>query len=438
MKMPSRPSASRRAVIGASASILAAGPTRAAAKASPAKASDAVAEAKALLECYQSFGDKAAGGPGDQAFGAWLEDELKGLGYACARQTYDVPAYEGEASLTAGTARAMLIPQASVVPTAAGGLTAPLYVAEPGRSGPGIALLVLPHARWSTIVGPVARRVQSVLQGGASAVVIVTTGSSGEALALNAPPDKALFDRPVAVLAPKDAEPFLKAAGTGASATLRMDGRAFRRPAYNVTATLKRGATKTLVISTPRSGWFACAGERGSGMAVFVMLARWAARTRLPVDIALTANSGHEYENFGGEHALHDFAPPPANTALWIHLGANVAARDWHERGAMLSPLPSADPQRFLLASADLLPRVRSAFAGQPGLEAPYAADPAIAGGELRNVLAAGYNPAIGIFGGHRFHHSRADDLRCVEPALIPPAVDGFIQIITDVVGKGS
>ncbi len=438
MKTPHRLSASRRAVIGASASVLAAGPSRAAVQTRPDKGSAAVAEAKAILERYQSFGDKAAGGPGDEAFGAWLEGELGGLGYACARQGYDVPAYEGQAVLTAGAARAELIPQASVVPTAAGGVTAPLYVVGTGRAGPGIAILVLPYARWSSVVGVVARRVQGVLDGGASAVVIVTTGPTGEALALNAPPDKAPFDRPVAVLAPKDAEPFLKAAEAGASANLRMDGRAFRRPAFNVTARLERGASKTLMISTPRSGWFACAGERGSGMAAFVMLARWAARAPLPVDVVLVANSGHEYENLGGEHVLRDFAPPPAATALWLHLGANVAARDWHERGAILSPLPSADPQRFMLASAELLPIARAAFAGQPGLEAPYAADPAIAGGELRNVLAAGYKPAIGIFGAHRYHHARADDLRCVEPALVPPVVDGFIQIITAIVGKGA
>ena len=54
-----------------------------------------------------------------------------------------------------------------------------------------------------------------------------------------------------------------------------------------------------------------------------------------------------------------------------MHLGAAVAARDWHERGAQLSPLPSADPQRFLLASGALLNAARAAFAGQPGLEAP-------------------------------------------------------------------
>jgi len=107
-----------------------------------------------------------------------------------------------------------------------------------------------------------------------------------------------------------------------------------------------------------------------------------------------------------------------------------VAARDWHERGAQLSPLPSADPQRFLLGSAKFVPALKAAFAGQPGLENPYAADPERAAGELGSILKAGYDPAMGIFGAHRFHHTRNDDLRCVSPGLVPPVVEAFAKVI--------
>jgi len=430
MKVPAPLSASRRAVLGAPAVLLAA-------SAAEATTPGSDAEAQRILERYHAFGDKAAGGPGDIASGEWLEVELKGLGFNCSRQTYDVPAFEGEATLTSGAARADLIPQAIVVPTLREGLGGPLYLAGAGKSGPGIALLVLDYARWSSAVGQIARRVQAVLDGGASAVIIVTTGPTGEALALNAPVDKPLFDRPVAVMAPKDAGPFLQAAVRGEAATLRVTGRSFRRPAFNVTASLDNGAARTLVISTPRSGWFSCAGERGSGMATWLMLVRWAAGSRLPVNIALVATSGHEYENAGGEHFIHELAPKPDKTALWVHLGANVAARDWHERGTVLSPLPGADSQRYLLASPPLVTSARTAFAGQPGLEQVYPADPALAAGELGNVLRAGYSPAIGIFGGHRFHHARADDLRCVSAPLIPPVVDAFAKVIRGAVAKG-
>ena len=425
--------ASRRTVLGVSASLLAAGPVGAAVAAPGASAGDG--EAQRILERYHGFGVKASGGPGDEASGVWLEGELKALGYACARQPIETPAYEGEAALTCGAARADLIPQAPVVPT--DGVTGPLYVAGAGAGGPGIALVVLPHARWSTALGFVERQVSAALAGGASAVVIVTTGPTGEALALNTPVDRRLFDRPVAVLAPKSAEPFVQAAQRRETATLRMPGRSFRRPAWNVTATLKRGAAKSLIISTPRSGWFGCMGERGSGLTAWLLMAQWAARAKLPVDVALVATSGHEYEYAGGEEYIAHMAPKPDRTALWVHFGANVAARDWHERGTSLSPLPSADPQRYLLASAPLVAAAKAAFKGQPGLEQTYTADPATAAGELSAVLKAGYDPAIGIFGGHRFHHARDDDLRCVQAGLIPPVTNAMVKVVMSALGTG-
>lgn len=422
-------SASRRAILGVGATLLAAAPALGA----PVKAGGSETWALRILERYAGFGDKAAGGPGDDACGEWIEGELKALGYACERQPFEVPAYEGEApTLTIEGARATLIPQAIVMPTP--GLTGRLFV--PNRGQGEIALLVLSYARWSTAKGEVERRVKAAAAGGAKAAVIVTTGPTGEALALNTPADKPLFDIPAAVLAPRDAAPFVEAAAKGATATFAMPGRAFHRPAWNVTATLKRGAGKTLVISTPRSGWFGCAGERGSGLAVWLQLVTWAAKAKLPVNLALVATSGHEYEYAGGEHFIEHLAPKPSETALWVHIGANVAARDWHERGPVLSPLPSADPQRFLLASPPLVAACKAAFAGLPGLEQTYPVDPAQVAGELASIVRSGYDPAMGIFGTHRFHHARGDDLRCVSPALIPPVADAFAQVISGALTK--
>lgn len=426
MTMPRLPAASRRAVLGASAGLVAAGPAAAAAAAPASSAAES--EARRLLERYHSFGDKASGGPGDEACGAWLEGELKAMGYTTHRQVFETPAFEGpEASLTCGTARAVVLPQAIVTPTPAEGLTAPLRMA--GRPGPGIAILVLPYARWSTAKGDIARRVNAIIAEGAQAVILVTTGPTGEAIALNTPVDAPLFDRPVAILAPRAAGPFLAAAAQGQTATLSMAGRSFRRPAWNLTATLKRGAAKSLVLSTPRSGWFGCAGERGTGVAVWHGLAAWAAKAKLPVDVALIATSGHEYEYAGGEHFIATIAPKPADTALWIHIGANAAARDWHELGGALMPLPSADPQRFLMASPALVEPARAAFAGLPGLESPYPGTAQTAAGELGSILHAGYPTVMGVFGSHRYHHARADDLRCVSHALIPPVVEGFRKV---------
>lgn len=385
-------------------------------------------------ERYVGFGEKASGGPGDNACGAWLEDELRRIGYEVRRQPFEVPAFEAQSTtIEIEGAKAAVIPQAVVVPTGPGGVSGPLKLAEDGALEGAIALVVLPHGRWSGLRGAVASRVTAAVEKGAAAVVIVTTGPSGRGLGLNAPVERSLFDRPVAILAPREAGPFVAAARVGQRATLRIAGRVFRRPAYNLIGALKRGAGRTVVLSTPRSGWFACAGERAPGVAVWLALCGWAARLLPDVDIEALCTSGHEYDNAGGAHYLEGgAAPAPDKTALWVHLGANVAARDWHELGPELAPLPGVDSQRYLMASPGLLASARAAFKGQPGLEQVYEGTAQNSAGELTNILRAGYPQAIGVFGGHRLHHAREDDLRCLMTPHARLAAQAFAQVLRD------
>jgi hypothetical protein len=431
---------SRRGLLGGAGlvGLAAAGPAAAAA------AQAGAAALQATLERYFAFGDKASGGAGDTASGAWLEGELGKLGYGCHRLAFEVPFFDArQATLTCGEARATVIPQAIVAPTGPQGLTGPLHLTEDGARDDlkgAIALIPLPFKRWVALADPrVARPLAEAVRRGAAGVVLVTTGPTGEAVALNVSTHRPPVERPVAILAPKDAPPFVAAAAQGKTATLTLDGQGggkARRPAFDLVARLDRKAAKTLVISTPRSGWFGCAAERGSGLAVWLELARWLARSNHAVNVELLATSGHEYEYLGGELYLAQAAPPPASTKLWVHIGASAAARDWHELGPRLLPLPSADSQRVLTATADILARTRAAFHGVTGLEATYLADKAMAGGELVNVLDAGYRTAIGLYGGHRYFHTRGDDMRCVSGDLVRPVESAFRAAIAAALGQ--
>jgi hypothetical protein len=420
----------RRHVLGA-AGALAAGGLAAGVEAAPGNG-PAGADPnwlQAVLERYAGFGVKASGGPGDEACGAWLEDELKRAGYACERHGFQVPFFDpARVTLVSGSAQAGVIPQAIVRPTGPGGMTGVLRLADrTGDLSGTIALIVLPFKRWGGVSDPqVAQPVADALKRGAIAIVAITVGPTGEAIALNTSPDKPPFDRPVVILAPKDAQSFLAAAADGGTATLTVDGKGGRRTAWNLIARLDRKAPKTLILSTPRSGWFTCAAERGSGLASWLSLAHWLAATPLGVNVELLATSGHEYTYFGGERYLREKAPPPAQTKLWVHIGASLAARDWHELGPELRPLPSADAQRVLTATADVMGPVSRAFHGLPGLEATYPADRGNAGGELVNVLEAGYHSAIGEYGIHRYFHTQRDDMRCVSGELVAPVAAAF------------
>jgi hypothetical protein len=77
-----------------------------------------------------------------------------------------------------------------------------------------------------------------------------------------------------------------------------------------------------LLIATPLSGWFNCASERGTGIAI----ARWLALALVQggVRVGLLGTSGHELFNVGLERYL---ARPTTKPAAVIHVGASVAAR---------------------------------------------------------------------------------------------------------------
>jgi hypothetical protein len=395
---------------------------------------DLTARVAADLDNYIGFGSKQAGGAGDNACGAWLSSEIEALGFKVEQQPVSVPYFVPErADLRCGDSKASVWPQPIVVPTGPEGVTGPLVrIDGAGRpAGPlagAIALLELPHARWSTAIAkPVREPIAAAFAAGARAVVVITNGPTGKVIALNADGRKPMFAGPVALLAPADAGPFLAAAIKGDPATLTVTGENGRRPASNFIGRLDRGKQSWLAVSTPRSGWYGCAGERGGGIAAWLWLARWASKAVTRHNLAFICNTGHEYENLGAAEALKATAPRPADTHFWLHLGANVASQEWHDLTGQV--LPSVDTQRFLSVTPALLPLAREVFAGQVGLEAPYSSA-VLSAGEQIEILAAGYPHVAAVFGLHRYHHVAGDDARCVSAANVARAALAFQKLI--------
>lgn len=422
----------RRGFLAGSAAL----PLAAAAHAEGTETAAAVARD---LDRYLGFGNKQSGGDGDTACGRWLASELERAGFAVDKPAISVPWFApGDCAIAAGDARAALWPQPIVVPTPAGGVSGPLVrVDGAGRADAplegAIALVDLPYGRWSSALAkPIRGPIDAAFSAGARAAVVVTNGPTGRVIALNADGREPMFAGPVGLLAPADAAPFLAAAMAHAPATVTLGGQGGRRPAFNVIGRLDRGKGRWITVSTPRSGWTSCGGERGGGIAAWLDLARWAPGALPDHDLAFLCNSGHEYENLGAEESLKAVAPKPAETHFWLHLGANFAARDWHEGLFGLAPLPGPDSQRYLVVSPPLLPAARRLFAGLVGFEAPYPSD-SISAGELTAIIKAGYPSVAGLFGVHRFHHVEGDDARCVPPEPVAAAIAAFRRLLTAV-----
>ena len=388
------------------------------------------------LERYVGFGIKRAGGVGDTACGNWLASALQAAGYKIERQQISVPYFESHtAELVCEGLEASVHPQPIVVPTGPNGVSGPLVRVDgqgrwEGAMEGAIALIDLPFARWSSLFTKSAHEpIRKAVAARAAAVVAITNGPTGKLIALNTDGRNPMFGCPLALIAPDDAGQFLAFAMARRNARLRIEGKGGRRPAFNFVGRLERGRGRWLVVSTPRSGWFACAGERGPGVAVWLDLARRAAQHFTNHNLAFICNTGHEYEYLGAAEAMRQIAPPAQETDFWLHLGANVAARDWHTLGGHISPLPSADSQRYLSISPDLLALAAKIFAGQPGLEAPISSGK-MSAGELDEVIKAGYAPAAGVFGIHRFHHVAEDDIRCLNSSATVEAADSFFSFL--------
>lgn len=392
-----------------------------------ARAQDAdaalVARLQADLKQHAAFGPKNSGSPGDTATADWIARRLRTSGYRVQESTFEAPYFvTRRARLTSGRTSVDVLPQAPAITTTAAGLTTPLALVTDtvGDVKGRIALVVLPFGRHAALFATrgIGQTVRRAADAGARAIVIVTTGPSGLAVALNVP-EEGFVSIPMAMLAPKDAEPFVQAARAGAEATLIVDGEATHRPSKNIVARIERG-DRWLAISTPRSGWSHCVAERGTGTAVFLEMAEWAMKRFPSHSLFLMNTGGHEFM-FAGSHRVLNQAPPPEKTAVWTHIGASLATRDAMERDGKLVMLDTVDPQRTLMATDTARAAAAEAFAGLSGYEKPGIVQPNA--GELSTFTDKGYRTAFAAIGVHRWFHTSEDTLERVDARLLAPVL---------------
>lgn len=391
---------------------------------------------RADLEQHAASGDKFSAGPGDLATATWIAGRLRRQGYRVEESEFQAPFFVKRAArLTLGSASTEIVPQAPVVPTGPAGVTARLALVENtvGDVRDRIALVVLPSGRHAALFPErgIGRTVMDTARAGAKAIVMVTTGPSGEAVALNCPEDP-FVPMPAAVLAPKHAERFVAAAKTGAEATLVVDGDATHRPSRNVVARVERG-DRWIVISTPRSGWYGCVGERGTGTAVFLELTDWAVRRFPNLSIFAMNTGGHEYFGLGSRRVL-DQAPPPSSTIAWAHVGATLATRDAQEVAGKLVMLDTADPQRSLMATDAARAGATEGFRGLSGLANPTRVQPGA--GELSTFTDRGYAKAFAVLGVHRWFHTVEDTLERVDARLVVPVLRAHQRTVELLIDK--
>jgi len=277
-----------------------------------------------------------------------------------------------------------------------------------------------------------AELITAAAKGGALAVIVITEGATKEIIALNSPVGAEPWPIPVVLVGARD-EPLLAAAAeAGSKASLLLDGDDEREAAArNVIARLDRGKD-LIVVSTPQSGWFRCAAERGPGVALFLGLARWASGRPSGASFLFVSTSGHELGGLGMRAFQKELAPPPSRVLCWLHLGAGIAAFSWEETTTGWKRLHEPDSRRSLMSSPDLAPLLTAAFAGQPGLTPTVGR----AVGEFEFIIKAGYR-TFGIAASHRFHHTPADSPEMTGPEILEPVGRALINTIEAIESGG-
>lgn len=377
------------------------------------------------VKTYVGFGEHRTGTAGDHASTEWLARELTAAGYAVERQGFDYPVFELKRAAAVVGGRPMV--GFPLWTPRAGEAIGPLST-EP-RKGV-IVLMSFPYGTGAPLEASDRWRkpIAVAIAAGAAGVLVVTESPLGEFVAYNSEPKAAPWPVPVVGVAGREGAALAAAAQAGATATLRIEGRSHPGRAENVVAR-RHGPGKPLVISTPKSGWFTCAGERGSGLAVWLGLARRFAVDR-DLNLVLLAASGHEFDGYGGRQFAQHLAPKPAEARGWVHIGANVASYDFALEGDKIVRLGHPQAGRRLAVSDALLPAAEKAFAGQLGYDRPVDVEKEGAPGELAEYQRRGYAPLVGLVGLHPLHHTRRDLPDATSPEMLEPVARGLAAVV--------
>jgi hypothetical protein len=356
------------------------------------------------VKAYSALGEHRTSGNADRDTSAWLAEQLTGLGFASKLLPFRVRQFQFQAAR-------LLVNNRSIpcFPLWFPRATAPFHsTVAHGEIKGRVAIARLPAGGAMT---PAHLAVlQPLIDAGASAIVAVTPSESGELVALNSPANAEPWPVPIVLAGPAEEINLRGAIDLGISIQGRDEARA---EAFETVGEIGTGE-KRIVISTPSSGWFHCAGERGPGIAIWLALARWASHRELKARYTFVASSGHELGEQGMHHFLASQAPAPDEINVWLHLGASIAAR--------------GSTRRLMTNRPEWLPVLSRNFASMADLRPEVTQTPV---GELGQLAGLKY-PCFGIAGGHTLFHSPSDLPSTTSAAMLEPVGQALLRTVAE------
>jgi hypothetical protein len=274
-----------------------------------------------VISAYERQGFHRTGTDVDQRSGEWLYEEVRRIGLAPARESFQLNRIDpASCHLVVAGRRIQGLPLFDGAFTDQAGIRARL---GPIDSDAEIGLVEAPpNTAAAGALGQGRRHPRH------RALVCVTRGGRPGLCPSNADFFLAPYGPPVLQVSSDESSFLDDHAQRRSVVTLVASVKRKMATAFNVTATIegRSRALPPLVVMTPRSGWYWCASERGGGIACWLELMRNIKHAEAPRDVLFVASTGHELGHLGIDVFVERRPGIVSQSVGWIHLGANIGA----------------------------------------------------------------------------------------------------------------
>lgn len=249
---------------------------------------------------YSAMGAHRVGTAVDAQTNQWFADQLRAMGGEIEMQPFKFDRFDGATEVTI---------DGETIPSM------PLYyeaVGDATSDAPHTA--ALKATKGDRASEALKNEIAKAKAAGATVAVIATEGAGGELSTPNCYP-KLGSGMPTILVPGRYAEALAQG-----KVTARYAGRIVPGESNNVVARFGEKTATPLVVATPLSGWFTCAAERGTGIAVALALAEQFGGSH---PVMVVGSPGHEILHHIGLEAY--LKANRVAASLIMHLGANVA-----------------------------------------------------------------------------------------------------------------
>ena len=397
-----------------------------------ARDSDAEGRVRTIIDQYSDQGFHRTGTTVDRQSGEWLLERVGSLGLKPVREEFSVNrVVPGACRLVVAGRTIEGLPLFDGAFTDSSGIRGRLGAIG---SDADIGLVVAPpNTAAAGALGEARRRHRH------KAIIFVTRGGRPGLCPSNADAFLEAFGPPVLQVSSEEAafldehltlrtEVQFIAAATRAGAT-----------SFNVTTTIfgSRPVLPSLVVMTPRSGWYTCASERGGGIACWLELMR--AFTLKPPrrSIEFVASSGHELGHLGIDVFAANRPGLVSNAAGWIHLGANIgaavrppAASTTADDGTIRHAVAAMGGGNTIQASDDQREKILSTALAALGLGISRRVPRGTVPGGEAEVVHRGGGRYVSVIGSNALFHNLEDaGSKTVELLTIGRFIEAFTSV---------